>query len=700
MNIPRSLSLLILVITILLLSSSTALAQEKLNHQRRVVIINQVRGEECCQPGSIKFLSNQISQSERLDLPMAFAIRYDALNNQDYVNLFQNLPPGQIELVGFLEITPTLAADSQVEYKGDLEKWYEAHQAYTIGYSKDDRIKIVDQYLDQFRKVFGKLPTVITSWIIDTPTANYLKNKHGIKVVQITREQWGTDSYTLSGGPVHYPYIASSNWLFQPSNSEEGLLVIRQTGSDPLRNYGDTTSSFTTQPNDYSIDGKSINYFTFLADQLLNQTQNPYSFLLLGLENSMDERYQDEYVKQLEWLAEYKNNKDGLKVVLPTNFYQEYINQGWSSKSIWFTSGGDWSRANNDQAVWINSSRYRARLLNKNDEILITDLRIYCDTCDDPYSYQVAENRGFWVTPFIVNGSRLYKENYTELSFWQKLKLSLQLKILPEMQQENKEPNSSANDLSTFPQSIKLTETGSELKILNNKIELKNKLDQPYTITFKPGEIEFVGQNVEKELKIQLENLTSFNTALNFSNNVVTWNNQGFYLKLDCESPTICALIPGATNEFATKKLIVDEHAQYFPEIINKPISEDKTVAYAHNKYAVLGESPARIVVIPRDMYGYSTQLSSEIEVYSNTNEDPKIQYQDGNSGTIFVDLDNNQPGIYSVSLRMPASDRVIEKNVDVVFTKDCSNEVLACIKSPKQIGWYIKAKAYQFLRS
>lgn len=700
MNVRRNIYLSFLIFTAFLFSVSKVFAQENFDHQRRVVIINQVRGEECCQPGSIDFLSNQINQSKNLNLPMAFAIRYDALKNPDYINLLNNLPANEVELVGFLEITPSLTEDSKVEYTGELEKWYEAHQAYTIGYSKDDRIKIVDQYIDQFRKAFGRTPTVITSWIIDTPTANYLKNKHGVKVIQITREQWGTDSYTLSGGPVHYPYIASPKWLFQPSNSGEGLLVFRQTGSDPLRNYGDTTSSFTTQPNDYSIDGKSINYFTFLTDQLLNQTQNPYSFVLLGLENSMDARYQDEFVKQLEWLAEYRNNKNGVEVVLPTNFYQEFMNRGWSSRSTWITSGEDWSRADDSKAVWINSRKYRARVIDKNNEVSITDLRIYCDNCEDPYSYQIAENRGFWVTPFIVNGSRLYRENYAELSFWQKVKLSIQLKLLPEMQQENKEPSSSANDLSTYPQAIKLSKSTSDLTLLENFIEFKNDLGDPYKIMFLPDKIEVVGQKVEKNLATQLKNLTTYNSALDFSNNKVEWKNQGFYLQLQCDNPDKCYLIPGVTNEYATQKLIVDEHVQYFPEIINKPLSEEKTVAYAHNKYAVIGESPARIVVIPRDMYGYSTQLSSEINVISNTDAEPIIQYQDGNSGTIFVDLVNEIPGVYPVVLQMFAGDRLIERNLDVVFVSDCSKEALTCIKSPNQLSWYIKAKAYQFLRS
>jgi hypothetical protein len=50
----------------------------------------------------------------------------------------------------------------------------------------------------------------------------------------------GVDSYTLYGGPVHYPYYPSQNWALVPAaqNNENMPIIVRQTITDPVYNYG------------------------------------------------------------------------------------------------------------------------------------------------------------------------------------------------------------------------------------------------------------------------------------------------------------------------------------------------------------------------------------------------------------------------------------------------------------------------------
>ena len=85
-----------------------------------------------------------------------------------------------------------------------------------IGYQPDDRKKLIDTYMTAFQNAFGYYPATSVSWMIDPLSLAYLQQKYGVSVQEITREQWGTDSYTIYGGPPHYPYKPSQNWAIVP----------------------------------------------------------------------------------------------------------------------------------------------------------------------------------------------------------------------------------------------------------------------------------------------------------------------------------------------------------------------------------------------------------------------------------------------------------------------------------------------------
>lgn len=285
----------------------------------QVLFINQVRGRECCDVGSLRALHEQLDVFAELQLPVFFTLRSDAIADPLIVETLQEYRAENttISLGIFLEITPLLAAESGVAYPTSAERWYEAQAAYLIGYAPEDRIKIIDYVFENFFETFGYYPELTTAWMIDTPSLNYINEKYGVKVHQITREQWGTDSYTLQGGPAHYPYPASRNWLFVPdyaaeatapatasASATQSAVIVRQTLTDPLANYGDGTASFTSQPNDY-LQNKDFSYFEKLFTQAMEQPSGQMGFALIGLENSMPEVSQTEYLRQLQFIHEY-----------------------------------------------------------------------------------------------------------------------------------------------------------------------------------------------------------------------------------------------------------------------------------------------------------------------------------------------------------------------------------------------------------
>ncbi len=716
------------------------------DQSQRVLFINQVRGGECCDPGNLEHLKLQLDTFEKNDLPANFAIRYDALTDPRYVQLLKQYSTSQPnnqstnqpanELGIFLEITPSLIEKSGGEYKGTNENWYQAQYAYPIGYEPEMREKLVDTVFAEFFKQFGKYPKFTVGWIVDTPTINYMREKYGVTTHEITREQWGTDSYTLDGGPIHYPYYTNPNWAFLPRQTNliesslplgekpgtpgsEGInlatnepmnkstLMLRQTISDPLFNYGDSTSAFTSQPNDYSRDGKNFEYFKNVLNQSLSQSSNPYSFAILGLENSMEEKYQDEFVKQIEYVKQLQEEKPTLLTTTVSSFQEEFsqLNQ-----PITVVQGKDLINQSDTEAIWVNASKYRVRILKKDAEIKITDLRIYDENWTDPYTSYSAQNLGYWVAPFVVAGSRFYETSEPVNLPWQhKLKDNVKEILLPEYKYRPPETLETKNDTATIPTSIDLPDIKSNENVKlervasdTAKLSYLDAQQQPITFTFFPDYFE-VQTPSEIRLNVLHDSLPFFelNTVKvnnNRSVDMIFWEKEPFFFRydIDCEGkPYTCKFLTTLPiNSIETARTTF--YPYLFPEVIDRPLSNEQTVLYAHNKYAIAGRNPVRFVLIPKDEQGYATtqevipEISTEPEVLDTT-----IQDQQGN-GVIFMDVIENRVGKYQVKVK--AGDQ-IEKEETVYFAPDCSENIKHCMTHPNHAVWFLMSSFYARLR-
>lgn len=256
--------------------------------------------------------------------------------------------------------------------------------------------------------VFGNYPTTTTAWIIDTPSLQYLREKYGVLLHEITREQWGTDSYTLWGGPPHQPYWPTDHWAFQPSASVSTTLplIVRQTIADPLWNYGDTSSSHTSQPNDYDQKQRGFQYFRHLFTQAHGQSW-PTTFALLGLENSMPEKYQLEFIRQLEFVSEWRGpNNHVLTGQQLAQWYQDPTHY----RPFWVDAGRDESESQ-QQAWFVTTPNYRVRLRQDGKLLYLSDLRLYSSEFEDPYAKNIASRSAYWVSPFVIDGARFWTDD-------------------------------------------------------------------------------------------------------------------------------------------------------------------------------------------------------------------------------------------------------------------------------------------------
>ncbi|MCL4397669.1 hypothetical protein M1403_01430 [Patescibacteria group bacterium] len=372
------------------------------NQPHYTLIINQVRGSECYDAGNIDFLKQQLQTLEQKNLPATFAVRFDALNDGQYLSVLNDAKNKGFEMAGFLEITPLLASESGVVYHGDVQKWYQPGNLYLLGYSPDDRKKLIDTYMAGFKKAFGGFPKTTVSWIIDAYSLQYLSDKYHIQAHEITRDQWGTDRLTLYGGPEHYPYVPSPNWPIIPATGSAvtSPLIIRQTISDPVENYGDPTNSHTSQPNDFMRRTTNFAYFQYLFDQAHAQDLNDYTIAVIGLENSMEAKYQQMFSWQLEYVSQWRKKDSNNQVVTAQNF-------PFNKKQPLFTVyEGNIFKDRSSRAWWINTNAYRIRLRLAGGRLFISDLRVYDSNLIDPYSSRTAVGSASWIVPFIVDSSR------------------------------------------------------------------------------------------------------------------------------------------------------------------------------------------------------------------------------------------------------------------------------------------------------
>ncbi len=681
----------------------------------RVLLINQVRGDECCNPGTLENVTSQLTATKTYQLPAYFALRYDVLTNPTWVEHLQSQQADHSPLIQFgvlLEITPELAQAAGVEYRGTADTWFAAQNIFTIGYSVADRQKLIDTLLAEFRQQFGYYPQLSSAWMTDTPTLNYLHDRYGVQLHQITREQWGLDSYTLDGGPVHYPYPASRNWAFVPDYQQPNpLLIVRQTVADPLYTYGDRTSAFTSQPNDYSLDGKTFSYFKDLLDQALTQPLTP-GFALIGLENSMPAATQEEYQRQLEYIAAL--HQAG-QIQISSLGYEQAVS---ASQPVTTYSGRDLVAGRPEQVTWVNTPDYRVRLRQKGSSLFIDDLRLFDSNLTDPYQTYQAVSQGYWITPYLLNGAIWYQPATPTPSIGKGL--------IPESWERSfgvESPvlfpslNHSQTDLQTLPQQLTLPSLNSvngerdkpaEWQRLS-PTEVAFKYQKPgnsrsYIPAFRgsaqgqPVNIRFSAKNIKIE-GLTASEIGMYEPPMTDSPVVVTRTADGWELNWPTTAGPSQQLITSCQDQqcvlnFSLNPTIFEtqRHDQYptlFPEVKPRPLDDQSVRVVAHNRYAVAGRNPIRLIATMADDRGFPTVLPTVPVVTTDQPTEVTIQALAHHQQPWYY-LDITSAVAQSVTVTVTINDHQYHQTV--FFAPNCKTNIGGCVSHPRWLWWYVLA--------
>lgn len=651
------------------------------------IFINHIRGDECCDTGSSQTFKSQLDFFKKQNLPAFFALRYDALTDSQFLKIINQYQTDPLFKFGImLEITPQLAQDSFVKYNGDVEHWYQAQQAFLIGYKQEDRQAILDKLIDTYRNIFSTNPEFSTAWQVDTFSLNYLKNNYGLKMHQLAREQWGLDSYTLDGGPPHYPYLASKNWLFVPDYQDKNnLLIVRHTIDDPLYSYGDHTSAFTSQPNDYAIDKKDFGYFEKLLDQTLTQKQQP-SYLNLGLENSMSDLFQKEYQKQILKIKEF-SQQNKLEVTGDI----DKIKAVFADEPITIHEGKNLINEQSDKVFWITTPKYRLRLRFNDQQVLITDLRVYHPNLIDPYFENQAQNKGYMIVPYLLNSGLNFPSASTP-TLAQKI---LQIPILNTFSAEPTKDTVSANNYFELPA---VTDFSSIKQPSLNTISYQSE-EKIITLSFNQStfEIKPISSN---QLRFHLPNFNKYPIKLNQNRNEgeIFWqtdNKKALATSWKCEE-SLCHFEFDLNPELH-KQMIETQYPFIFPEKITRPLSKKKTIVYVHNRFAIAGRNPVRVVVSPQDENGFPTSTKSEAQVLTTPQATSvKVENQTASREYQLIDINQTSPAKIKLELQL---DELSLPAQYIYFAPNCKKDVLYCLTHPRQSWWFIKTVLSDNLR-
>ena len=274
-------------------------AEAVININKYVTVVNPVRSRELWKDKSLKPIDDQYKAINSLELKATWLMQNDVLKDNELIQYIKSFDQNQ-ELGLFLEVSKDLAYKSRV-YFDEQRPWYDPGVVFLSAYSRQERLKLIDKMMDEFKNTFGYTPKSAGAWWIDSYSQQYLENKYGIKTMMIVADQKTTDNYGVWGQWWGVPYHPDPKNILVPGNAK--TVVIQWAQRDLEKAYegeGKAISNFSLQANDYTSLELDTNYFEKLANQYLEAGQ-----ITVGLETGMESVGQEmEYEKQLKWLKD------------------------------------------------------------------------------------------------------------------------------------------------------------------------------------------------------------------------------------------------------------------------------------------------------------------------------------------------------------------------------------------------------------
>jgi hypothetical protein len=339
----------------------------------------------------LETVEEQVKIMKQYDLKGSFLLQYDALIDPRYQELLGDLPADQFEIGAWWEIPQPLVENSGYEWRGRYPWDWHADVGFATGYTPEERERLVDTYMADFKEIFGYHPKSVGSWFIDAHTLKYLYDEYGIIASCNCKDQIGTDGYTMWGGYWNQAYYPSVNNAYMPAQNPENQIpvpVFRMLGSDPIHQYdnglgGNVQRVVSLEPV-YKLGGGNPEWCDWYFREFVEGPSMDYAYVQTGQENSfawkrMGEgfkiqmpliaRLRDEGKVRIETLAESGNwFKEKYRVTPPTSVT---VLSDHSEKDL--------------KTVWFNSRFFRANLLWEKGTLRFRDIHMFDENLESDY---------------------------------------------------------------------------------------------------------------------------------------------------------------------------------------------------------------------------------------------------------------------------------------------------------------------------
>ena len=384
-------------------------------------IINFVRA---CEPRTeddsylFETTKAELELCEKYGFKSTVLLQYDALIDGRYVELLsehENLA----EIGLWFEVVEPLCEDCGIKWRGRFPWDWHSDVGFLVGYTSEERAKIIDKAFEKFKEIFGYFPAVTGSWHIDAFSLGYMKEKYGITASCNCKEQCLTDGYTIWGGVYNGAYYPSKKNMLSPAQTKENqinLPVFRMLGADPVHQYDlglgtpEKAQHVISLEPVYGNSGADENWVKWYLKENFNPKNIGFSYTQLGQENSFGwDGIEDGLTMQFRLLNEKINSGEIELMTLGEagKFFSEKY-ETTPCQSVFIDN--DYSDADY-KTLWYYSRFYRANTLFQNGRLWFRDLYLFDENFAEKYYTEKEETHDseFYTLP-VMDGYRFSRD--------------------------------------------------------------------------------------------------------------------------------------------------------------------------------------------------------------------------------------------------------------------------------------------------
>ncbi len=369
---------------------------------RCINVINFIRGVE--PRGPVDLLLPVRRQMETVlaeKLPATWLLQYDALVAGPFVEFLKTHMAKDHEVGIWFEMNEMHCKAAGVNWRGrpGYEWDHYPNVAFTIGYTAEERIKLADTVMRDFKAIWGHYPKSVASWNLDSITMAHLTEQYGVDAYAVCRDQIATDGFTIWGAPIAGYYPSKSNcWSPAVSRKEQiGTPIFRMLGQDPVYYYessyplpGGKRAGGPDTMEPVWPSGRSDTFIKNFLHMIAEAPTLGFGYAQLGQENSFGwPDMADAFVRQMKALSALRGTGSVRVETMGESgrrFKTAFKETPTQAQVMLVDPFGNIDRE--EGSIWYQSRFYRADLHLKGDLPFLRDLTVYSDQNEQPFLHK------------------------------------------------------------------------------------------------------------------------------------------------------------------------------------------------------------------------------------------------------------------------------------------------------------------------